>query len=303
MFVVGVTKGSNGQLHVYHWCDQWLQWTITCLPLVWPNTPITKHKTVNTTKHKFLWKPPIFQTLEHPRLKSFKKTWNRKSNHRQWFEQVTSTQGHNLQLCWAVSIPSVTSLCLVMGDLTLAYPHLLSQKEERKREKKKKKQNPKEIEQIKERRKKAKDFSRHFSVHDMPASIICHLSSLVAWHLWRNPRFSHLLHDTCEEIGGLSTCNVHLAATHPSSPSVFIITLLIWLLTQTFFHEFKSWLPTQNNPSIIRFFKELSHPTPKKKKKIPEILQTSSNCKVPRLQKGASEIHLHMQISQEETFS
>jgi len=26
-------------------------------------------------------------------------------------------------------------------------------------------------------------------------------------------------------------------------------------------------LPTQNNPSIIRFFKKLAHPTPKKKKK------------------------------------
>jgi len=49
---------------------------------------------------------------------------------------VTSTQGHNLQLCWAVSIPSVTSLCLVMADLSLADPHLLSQKEERKRGKK-----------------------------------------------------------------------------------------------------------------------------------------------------------------------
>jgi uncharacterized membrane protein (DUF106 family) len=65
-----------------------------------------------------------------------------------------------------------------MGDLTLVDPHLLSQKEERKREKNK--QNPKEIEQIKEIREKAMDFSRHFSVHDMPASIICHLSSLVA---------------------------------------------------------------------------------------------------------------------------
>jgi len=49
---------------------------------------------------------------------------------------VTSTQGHKLQLCWALSIPSVTSLCLVMADLTLADPHLLSQKEERKKEKK-----------------------------------------------------------------------------------------------------------------------------------------------------------------------
>jgi hypothetical protein len=65
-----------------------------------------------------------------------------------------------------------------MGDLTLADPHLLSQKEERKR--KKSKQNPKEIEQIKEIRKRALDFPRHFSVHDMPASLICHLSSLVA---------------------------------------------------------------------------------------------------------------------------
>jgi uncharacterized membrane protein (DUF106 family) len=51
----------------------------------------------------------------------------------------------------------------------------------RKKEREKKsKQNPKEIEQIKEIREKAMDFSRHFSVHDMPASIICHLSSLVA---------------------------------------------------------------------------------------------------------------------------
>jgi DNA polymerase III alpha subunit len=65
-----------------------------------------------------------------------------------------------------------------MGDLTLAYPHLLSRKEERKR--KKSKQNPKEIEQIKEIWKKAMDFPRHFSVHDMPSSLICHLSSLLA---------------------------------------------------------------------------------------------------------------------------
>jgi hypothetical protein len=75
------------------------------------------------------------------------------------------------------------------------------------------------------------------------------------------------------------------------------------LLTQTCFQEFESGLPTQNNPSIIQVFKKLAHPTPKKKNKIPEILQTSSNCKVPRLQKGASEIHLYKQISQEETFS
>jgi hypothetical protein len=65
-----------------------------------------------------------------------------------------------------------------MADLTLVDHHLLSQKEERKRGKNQ--QNPKEIEQIKEIRKKAMDFSRLFSVHDMPASLICHLSSLVA---------------------------------------------------------------------------------------------------------------------------
>jgi hypothetical protein len=60
---------------------------------------------------------------------------------------------------------------------------------------------------------------------------------------------------------------------------------LIWLLTQTCFQEFESGLPTQNNPSIIQVFKKLAHPTPKKKNKIPEILQTSSNCKSPGYKK------------------
>jgi hypothetical protein len=97
------------------------------------------------TKHKVLQislKATQFpNTTEHPRLQSFRNSETESPVIGNWFEQVTSAQGHNLQLCWALWILSVTSLCLVMGDLTLADPHLLSQKEERKRGKSK--QNPK----------------------------------------------------------------------------------------------------------------------------------------------------------------
>jgi hypothetical protein len=78
---------------------------------------------------------------------------------------------------------------------------------------------------------------------------------------------------------------------------------LIRLLTQTCLHEFKSGLPTQNNPGIIKFFKKLAHPTPKKKNKNSRNFADIIKLQSPQATKRSFKIHLYKQISQEETFS